>query len=174
MKKIENQHNMDSVFVLLLFAVFAGCILLVLLFGASSYESLVRRDNQAYNSRTAVSYIAAKFRHSDEENSIFVGSFSDRKDASKDEISTLYLKFDTDEGNYFTKIYYYDGYIREVLCSDESGLSPEDGNEILKAKGISFLQKGQTVTVRIQNSDNSVNYLSLCARSKQEVAKNGK
>lgn len=174
MKKIENRHNMDSVFVLLLFAVFAGCILLVLLFGASSYESLVRRDNQAYNSRTAMSYIAAKFRHSDEENSIYVGSFADRMDVGKDEITTLYLKFPTDEGTYFTKIYYYDGYIREVLCADNSNLSPEDGNEILKAKGISFLQDGNLVKVRIQNSDNSVNYLSLYARSKQEVANDGK
>ncbi|MBE5906625.1 MAG: DUF4860 domain-containing protein [Lachnospiraceae bacterium] len=173
MNDVKNRHNMDSVFVLLLFAVFAGCILLVLLFGASSYESLVRRDNQAYNSRTAISYIAAKVRHSDERNSIFIGSFADRTDSSKDDISTLYLKFPTDEGTYFTKIYYYDGYIREVLCADDSGLSPEDGNEILKAKGISFLQEGNLVTVRIQNSDNSMNYLSLCPRCKQEVTQNG-
>lgn len=173
MNKTEKRYNIDSVFVLLLFAVFAGCILLVLLFGASSYESLIKRDTKAYDSRTAVSYIAAKLRHSDEKNSIFVGSFSDRTDESKDDITTLYLKYPTDEGNYYTKIYYYDGYIREVLCADKSGLKPEDGNEILKAKRMVFLQKGKVVTVTIQNSDNSVNSLSFCPRSDQEVTEDG-
>ena len=54
MRKETTAHHMDGVYVLLLFAVFAGCILLVLLFGASAYEKLVERDQAAYDSRTGV------------------------------------------------------------------------------------------------------------------------
>ena len=43
MKKEATSHHMDGVYVLLLFAVFAGSILIVLLFGASAYEKLVER-----------------------------------------------------------------------------------------------------------------------------------
>ena len=70
MRKVERKHNIDSVFVLLLFAVFAGSILLVLLFGASSYEKLVQRGNKAYSERTGIAYITAKLRHNDEKNSV--------------------------------------------------------------------------------------------------------
>ena len=52
MKKETTGHHMDGVYVLLLFAVFAGCILIVLLFGTSAYEKLVERDQAAYNQRT--------------------------------------------------------------------------------------------------------------------------
>ena len=93
MKKEATSHHMDGVYVLLLFAVFAGCILIVLLFGASAYEKLVERDQAAYNQRTGIQYLAAKVRHSDSADHIFVGSFSDRTDASADDIDTLYLQF---------------------------------------------------------------------------------
>ena len=49
MKKETTGHHMDGVYVLLLFAVFAGCILIVLLFGTSAYEKLVERDRAAYD-----------------------------------------------------------------------------------------------------------------------------
>ncbi|MCR4955942.1 MAG: DUF4860 domain-containing protein [Lachnospiraceae bacterium] len=169
MKKVRGEHNIDSVFVLLLFVVFAGSVLLVLLFGASSYESLVKRDTKAYNDRTAISYVAAKIRHSDEKNSVYVGSFTKREDPSADGISTLYLKLIAEGETYYTKIYYYDGYIREVLCEENAGLLPQDGNEIMKAKGLSFTEKDQLLQIKVLNEDGSESALKLALRSEQEV-----
>ncbi len=168
MKKIERRHNIDSVFVLLLFAVFAGSILLVLLFGASSYEKLVERDAKAYNDRTGISYIVAKIRHGDERNSVQIGSFSDREDVTADDINTLYLRIEAEGDEYFTKIYYYDGYIREVLCMEEAGLQPEAGNEILEAKGVSFSKDGNLITIKITNLDGSISQEKIAIRSEQE------
>lgn len=168
MKKETTGHHMDGVYVLLLFAVFAGCILVVLLFGASAYEQLVERDQAAYNQRTGVQYLAAKIRHSDSTDHIFVGSFSDRTDASVDDINTLYLQFVGDEGDvpgFYTKIYYYDGYIREILCEEDTGLLPEDGNKIMPAKGLEISKSENLISCVVMNEDGTKSRLRLVVRS---------
>lgn len=169
MKRNTYRHQMDGVFVLLLFAIFASCILVVLLFGASSYEKLVQRDADAYNRRTAISYIEAKLRHSDKENCIYVGSFSSKDDINEDEINTLYLKLEVEGEEYYTKIYYYDGYLREVLCMEDGGLMPEDGNCILAAKGLKTYRKGSMIYIGVTNEDGSFSELSFYPRSHQEA-----
>lgn len=168
MRKETTAHHMDGVYVLLLFAVFAGCILLVLLFGASAYEKLVERDQAVYDSRTGVQYLAAKVRHSDSADHIFVGSFSDRTDADADEIDTLYLQFVGEEGEvpgYYTKIYNYDGYIREVLCEENGGLAPEDGNEILASQGLRIERDGDLLSFAVTNEDGRESTLNIAVRS---------
>lgn len=168
MKRETTEHHMDGVYVLLLFAVFAGCILLVLLFGASSYEKLVARDHAAYNERTGIQYLAAKIRHADSTEGIYVGSFSDRKDVQADDINVLYLPFIGEDGpveGYYTEIYYYDGYIREMLCEEDDGLYPEDGNEILPAKELSISRKGNLITCAVVSEDGSKQSLTLMVRS---------
>lgn len=169
MKRELYRHQMDGVFVLLLFSIFAGCVLLVLLFGASSYEKLVKRDTDSYNQRTGISYIAAKLRHSDEANSIFVGSFSSRLNPDEDDINTIYLKLETEEDVFYTKIYYYDGYIREVLCMEDGGMMPEDGMCILPAKGLEVRRDGELVHIGVTNEDGSYCELDYYVRSHQEA-----
>lgn len=168
MKKTENKYNIDAVFVLILFAIFAACVLMVLLFGASSYKNLVNQDAASYEQRVAVEYIAAKIRHNDESNAVSIGSFTDRKDITADEYNTLYLKLEVEEELYYTKIYYYDGYIREVLSVDGVDLSPDDGNKILKAKGLFLKQDDSMVTITVINEDESISELQLAVRSSQE------
>ena len=168
MKKETTGHHMDGVYVLLLFAVFAGCILIVLLFGTSAYEKLVERERAAYDQRTGVQYLAAKISHSDSADHIFVGTFSDRTDADADEIDTLYLQFVGEEGEvpgYYTKIYYYDGYIREVLCEEDGGLAPEDGNEILVSQGLRIERDGDLLSFAVTNEDGSESTLNIAVRS---------
>lgn len=168
MKKVEVKYNMGGAFVLLLFAIFAGSILMVLLFGASSYEKIVSSGQASYDDRTGVQYIAAKIRHSDEADSVDVGSFSSRTDPEVDEINTLYLKMEAEENVYYTKIYYYDGYIREILCSENGGLKPEDGNEILAARGLRFKMQGNLIQIQVENEDGTQSSVCLSVRSSQE------
>ena len=169
MKKETTGHHMDGVYVLLLFAVFAGCILIVLLFGTSAYEKLVERDQAAYDQRTGVQYLAAKIRHSDSADHIYVGSFSDRTSVDADEINTLYLQFDGEDGEvvpgFYTKIYYYDGYIREVLCAEDGGLLPEDGSEILAAEGLQISKNGNLISFTVTNEDGTESSMNIALRS---------
>ncbi len=169
MKSKMRKHEIDSVFVLLLFTLFAGCILMVLLLGASSYEKLVKRDTETYNARTGVQYIAAKLRHGDASACVQAGSFADKNNTEADEIPTLYLGMSAEGEFYYTKIYYYDGYLRELLCMEEDELEPEDGQEVLRATSFSVEQNGALLTVSVGDEEGEVHTLSLAIRSTGEV-----
>ena len=159
--------RMEMVFVLLLLAVFAGSILLVLMMGAASYGNLVERDEKSFTARTNVQYLATKIRHYDEIDSITIGSFSDRNDTTADDISTLYLRMELDGDYYYTKIYYYDGYIRELLCMENDELEPLDGAEIVAAKGLEFEQREDLLHYSIIGENGEKNEMMLQLRSNQ-------
>ena len=61
MKKHSIQHHIDTLAVLLLFGVFAVCVLSVLLTGADAYRRMTERDNRAYDRRTCVQYVVTEF-----------------------------------------------------------------------------------------------------------------
>ena len=76
MKMINPKHNMESAFVLVLFAVFAVAIVAVLALGARTYKGLVERDNDSYNKRIITSYVSAKIRNNDVQGAVAVGGFA--------------------------------------------------------------------------------------------------
>lgn len=168
------RHRMDGVYVLMLFAIFAGCVLMVLLFGASSYEKLVERDGNSFQRRTGASYIAAKIRHNDVSGTVQVGSYSDRENSKADEIETLYLQYVDKNGTpvegYYTKIYYYDGYIREILCEDGVTLQPETGSGIMKAAGFSCSLQEDVVDFLLTYDNEESNHMRIKLRSAQKSA----
>ena len=51
MKKPVSQHHMDTLAALLLFGIFAACVLTVLLTGADAYGRITDRDSEAYDRR---------------------------------------------------------------------------------------------------------------------------
>ena len=66
---------MDTLGALLLFGVFAVCVLAVLLTGADAYRGLTQRNQEAGNRRSCVQYIATKVRQSDSLGAVSVENF---------------------------------------------------------------------------------------------------
>ena len=143
MKNLRQKHHMDGLTALLLFGVLAVCILSVLLLGADAYRRLTERDQTAFDRRTAVQYLATKVRQADAAGAVTVTSFdgavppeeSGIRSASGD---TLLLTENIEGTPYCTRIYYYDGYIREVFGECGVEMLPEDGEKILEARGLLF------------------------------------
>jgi len=169
MGRKTGKHEIDRVAVLLLFAVFAGCMLFVLLFGAAAYKNIVTRDEEAYTARTGVQYIAAKLRHNDAEGMVWTGSFYDGEEEAGETISTLYLGMDAEEEFYVTRLYYYDGFLRELLCEEGEKADPEDGQEVLPASSFYVEQEGSLLFVTVGDEEGEKHSLSLAIRSKAEV-----
>lgn len=165
MKRQLEKHHIDNVFLLLLFAVFAGCILMVLLLGASSYEKIVTRDRKAFDARTGVQYVATKIRHADEAGYIETGSFEKCGDTEADGIPTLYLITREGEETYFTKIYYYEGYIRELFCPETISLQPEAGQEVMPASFFQVEQDGPLMRIVIGGENGEQRSINLMIRS---------
>ena len=124
MKQPQHKHeHMDSLVALLLFGVFAVCILSVLLTGADAYRRLTQRDQASYNYRTAVQYLATRIRQMDRAGSVSVRAFEGR--------DALVLTEEIDGARYETRVYDHDGYLCELFTAADSGAMPEDGEKIL-------------------------------------------
>lgn len=168
MKVKFQKHNIEGAFVLVLFAVFAVTIVAVLALGANSYKSLVERDNEAYNKRIITSYISAKIRSNDSEGTIAVGGFA--KPGQQDGIETLHL-YQTIEGQKFDmRIYYYQGYIYELLTMADNNIEPEAGNPIMEAKSLSFEKEGEVIWISSVDANNLSNSATVAIRSGSGVA----
>ena len=133
----RRKHSIDVVFALALFCTFAVSVLMVLMMGASSYKSVTAAMDSNYEDRTGAGYLAEKIRHFDSRGSIAAGKF-DGNDA-------LLLRQSVDGTEYITYIYYYDGYIRELLTENNSGMTAEAGEKVIEAAGFT-----------IENTDNGM------------------
>ena len=123
MKKNAITHNLDGLATLLLFAVFAASVMAVLLTGAKAYRGVTRRDQEAYNARTAVQYVAQRVRQADSLYGITLEDFEG--------VECLVLG----QGEpYITRLYCYEGWLMELYCLAGESFSPEDGERIIEAQ----------------------------------------
>ena len=72
MRGQAGQHHMNGLVILLLFGVFATCVLGVLLTGAGAYQRLTQRDRAAYERRICAQYIASRVRQGDVQGGVAV------------------------------------------------------------------------------------------------------
>lgn len=130
MKKRGRSHSVDAIFVLSLFCVFAAAILLTLILGTRTHNAMKTASDEAYYSRTALSYISEKIRHCDSRDAVTVSKFGNS--------SALFLRENYNGTNYLTTIYYYDGELRELFCEEGAKLEPSAGTKIIAAQDIKF------------------------------------
>ena len=129
----QDKRKVDSILALLLFAVFAVCILAVLLTGADTYQRLAERDQHGYDQRTAAQYVTTKIRQADVAGGVTLRVFEGR--------DALVLAEEIDGVRYETMLYCHDGYLCELFMEAEAlfgedgayAVNPEDGEKILTA-----------------------------------------
>ena len=155
MKKRGIQHHMDGLLALLLFGVFAVCVLAVLLTGANAYRRLTLRDQSAYNDRTCQQYLATRVRQADTEGGVQVEDFGDS--------GALVL---TDQYGYETRVYCCGGYLMELYAAPGSGLAPEDGEKVMELGGMEPSFENGLLKITVTNTDGIelLSYLSLRSR----------
>lgn len=168
MKMKIPKHNIESVFILLLFAVFAVTVVTVLALGAANYKKLVDRDEDAYNKRIITSYVTAKIRDHDVRGAVAAGGFA--KPEEPDGIDTLHL-FQTIDGEEFDlRIYYHDGFIYELFTTADNEIEPEAGNKIIEAQGLSFSQSGSLIRISSVDACGRTNTAEVSLRTYGNVA----
>jgi hypothetical protein len=121
---------------LLTFTVFAVCILLVLLYGARVYGRLVQRGEESFRLRTATQYLYTRVQQAE---SVSLTEF--------DGCEALTIKEQTDGVSYVTRVYCYDGYLRELFCPENAALRPEDGEKITPAAQLQMKLEAELLTI---------------------------
>lgn len=154
MKRGPSQHHIDGLLALLLFGVFAACVLAVLLTGAGAYRRLVQRDLSAYERRTCAQYIATRVRQADRQGDIQVSDFGG--------VQALVLG----QGDgYTTRVYCYEGWLMELYAAEDAGLSPEDGDQVLEIDSLKLSLEEGLLTVEIGVPGGMTDTLLLSPRS---------
>lgn len=161
MNREQRKTNIGSLLALLLFGVFALCVLVVLLTGADAYKELTERGRANYDGRTAGQYLTTRVRQADALSGIRVENFGG--------LDTLVVSEDIEGERYETRIYCYDGYIRELFAVAGSDLAPEDGDKVLPLEGLTLNWQDGLLRAEITEPDGTVQHLTLHQRSGEEV-----
>ena len=159
----EKDHSLNGLLALLLFGIFAACVLSVLLMGADAYQRLTERDRESYESRTVAQYIATRVRQADRSGGISAGAFGGS--------DALELWERVDGEDYLTRVYCYDGWLRELFTDASGDFAPEDGEPVLEAESLSVSLSGAgLLTVEITSADGETQQVTLYLRSGKEAA----
>lgn len=162
MKTGQNKRNIDNLLVLLLFGVFAVCILSVLLTGADVYQRLASRDQRSYDQRTAAQYLTTRVRQADRLGDVRIEPFEGQ--------DALVFTEDIDGHTYETLVYCYDGYLWELFVAAGGSFLPEDGEKILAAQDLSIRQDGQLLDMELTSPSGETQALRLYLRSGKGAA----
>ena len=152
----SNDRKIENLVSPLLFAIFAFCILFVLLTGAQAYRAVTERDNAAFDSRTAVQYISTRIRSGDESGMLEVGEL--------DGCSALILTERTEGITYCTYVYAYEGYLCELFTAEGSNLGALDGEPLFPLENLTFTQGNNCITAELSDAT-----LTFLLRSNGEV-----
>ncbi len=161
---MRREHSLDTVFTLMLFGLFTGSLLLVLMLGAQSYQKVVATMDESYEIRTCLQYIATKTNHYSGENAIQLTQFGDG--------NALALYETIDNCDYVTYLYVYQGQVMELFCEVEVDLSPQAGFSIMSVDSLVIDEISDSlVLLTCTGGDGTAQlYLNLAHPSGTEVA----
>jgi len=130
MSKMSRGRSIDTIFVLIVFSIFALSVLMVLMLGASIYRNINEISHDGQSEHTALSYIWTKTKNFDEAESISVGDFQG--------VPALFI--DEKIGDYYfrTAIYHYDGWLCELFSEVELDFSPQAGERVIRVDEMRF------------------------------------
>ena len=156
MNRTETKHHMDGLLALLLFGVFAVSILSVLLTGAQVYGRLTQRDQNAYNQRTGIQYLATKVRQAGQGGLVRVEDFGGEE--------ALVIAEEAEGQTYLTRIYCHDGWLWELFTAEEDGFLPEDGEKLLAARDLTLELEDGVLRAELTDSAGRTTAITLALR----------
>ncbi|MDD3204636.1 MAG: DUF4860 domain-containing protein [Lachnospiraceae bacterium] len=121
--KQKNKHIVDILFVITLFCVFAVSALMLVIIGSRVYKNTVSNMDYNYNTRTSFAYITEKIRQFNTNESIQISDLDGHE--------ALLLSTVSEEDTYYTYIYMYDGYLKELFIKSGTAPVPDAGQNIL-------------------------------------------
>lgn len=158
MKHKRSQTHITTLAALSLLAVFAATILLVLLKGASIYRRMTDRDQETWQARAAYLYVATRLRQEARLDTVAVEDFAG--------IPALTLGVG---GEYLTRLYCYDGSLRELYAPAELTLSPDDGEPLLALQGMEPTLSDGLLQVELTTQTGAVRQLVLDLSDAEEA-----
>ena len=157
----HSRNSMNFLFSMLLFLVFILCCIFTILIGSRVYTNIRARNNDAFYSDTALSYLSNKVRQADRSDGISVEEENGQ--------SILLLRSETDGTIYETRIYEKDGTLMELFAEKDSGLTLDAGTPVMECRNVSFTlsetERSSLLTIALTQADGSVHTAVFSLRS---------
>ena len=134
MDKEHRQFHSAAPWVLILLAVFALCLVLVLLTGTEVYTNLAEDGQLHHAQRTAASYLSTRLKQG---NGVYREVFGG--------VDALVFPEEVEGSTYLTRIYCYDGWLRELYTAEKGSFSPGDGEKLLEMEALSIIMEESQV-----------------------------
>ena len=161
MKQQNKERSRSAIAALLLFGLFAIGILAVLLGGAGVYGRLTQRNGASYHRRTCTQYVATKLRQASSPEAVVVAAFG--------QADALVISQTIDGEEYLTRVYCYDGWLRELFAIAGGDFAPEDGEKILPLADLSLSCNGTLVEASFIDTNGGEWDLTLHIRGNEGV-----
>ena len=130
MNKAMRGRSIDTIFVLIVFSIFAVSVLMTLMFGATIYRNINDLSHSNEPEQIALSYIWTKTKNFDKADTISIGDFNG--------IPALFIYESFGDTNFRTAIYHYDGWLYELFSEVGLELSPTSGTRIVMVDTLTF------------------------------------
>jgi len=130
MRKVTRGRNIDTLFVLIVFGIFAFSVLMVLMLGASIYRNINDISRGGQDERLVLSYVRTKIRNFDEAGGVYVDQFNG--------VPALVINERLGETDFNTFIYNHNGWLYELFSEASLEFSPGDGVRIAQINNVQF------------------------------------
>ncbi len=120
------KHTVDILFILALFGAFIVSALLIVVLGARVYQDTVDHASRSFATRTSLAYVTEKIRQHDESNSVSVTEIEGQE--------VLRLAQVYENTSYYTYLYSYDGYLKELTVDDSYQPALSQGQNIIQIR----------------------------------------
>ena len=156
MKQKLSSHAVSGLFVFLLLGVFEVFSTVMVLLGVKAYRGAVERTEAHNTSRIGSAYIRSMLR-ADDESGVFsleacegtVGAPGAEQSVT---VNTLTLRNDYGE-EYVTRIYVYDGSLREWFSRASEPFRPDQGEAVCPADEMTAEKNGSLLTVHLRTGN---------------------
>lgn len=139
----KTKHPANTVFILLLFSLFALSSLSLVLIGANVYRNIVHGMDENSQTRSCFSYVANKVRAAGAD-----GVQLETIDGQQ----ALVLPSSYNGEAYNTYIYAYAGYLTELFTRADNGFTPGSGDKITPVSGFSMAKDGSALVLSMSGS----------------------
>ena len=130
MIKTVRSQRLDTIFVLLIFSVFAISVLIVLMLGASIYQNMAEVSQEGADERAVLAYIWTKSKNFNDAGMIYVAEYHGE--------NALMIDEEFSGVRYQTVIYHYNGWLYELFTEKNLGLGRDSGEKIMRLEDLSF------------------------------------
>ena len=144
-RKNPPSHAISGVFMFLVLGIFAVFSTVMVLLGARAYKSTADRAAEHNAYRIGMAYVRSMVRGDDENQSVQVETV--------DGIQTIALRNIYDGDAYVTRIYVYDGKLREWFTEETEEFVPENGETVCDMEEMNAEVDGQLLKVGLKARD---------------------